>query len=124
MILIMIEFFQSSNHYYGSITNKPCLDNFVILNEDKTLIYLKNTSSNSVTVLNINIESIIKTSLDLVTDNPTKESIDEYVSVGNEFLEEVNITLTPGESIPVLITYIKEKEVQYKSFAKLVAEWI
>ena len=120
----MIEFFQSSNHYYGSITNKPCLDNFVILNEDKTLIYLKNTSSNSVTVLNINIESIIKTSLDLVTDNPTKESIDEYVAVGNEFLEEVNITLTPGESIPVLITYIKEKEVQYKSFAKLVVEWI
>ena len=120
----MIEFFQSSGYAHGAITSKPCLDNFVLLNNDKTLIYIKNVSNETVTVLNLTIKSIIKTSIDMVTDNPSKESVDEYVPFGNETLENINMSLIPGDYIPILITYVKEKEIQYKSFAKLVVEWI
>lgn len=120
----MIEFFQSSGYDHGAITSKPCLDNFVLLNNNKTLVYIKNVSNETVTVLNLTIKSIIKTSLDIVTDNPSKESVDEYVPFGNETLENINISLIPGDYIPILITYVKEKEIQYKSFAKLVVEWI
>ena len=120
----MIEFFQSVGYDHGAITSKPCLDNFVLLNNNKTLVYIKNVSNETVTVLNLTIKSIIKTSLDIVTDNPSKESVDEYVPFGNETLENINMSLIPGDYIPILITYVKEKEIQYKSFAKLVVEWI
>jgi hypothetical protein len=46
------------------------------------------------------------------------------VPFGNETLENINMSLIPGDYIPILITYVKEKEIQYKSFAKLVVEWI
>lgn len=120
----MIEFFQSSGYDHGAITNKPCLDNFVLLNNNKTLIYAKNISNETITILNLTMKSIIKTSLDIITDNPDKEEVDAYTPIGDDTLDNINISLIPGGYVPILVTYVKEKEIQYKSFAKLVAEWI
>lgn len=121
---LMIEIYQSSGYDHGSITTKPCLDNFILLKDNRTLIYLKNISNTSVTLLNVTLSSIIKTSLDMITDNPSKTEIDSYIAIGDYYLDNINITLLPDEYIPLLITYQEEYEVQYKSFAKLVVEWI